>query len=178
MENKAKTKTELILTVMPVLTWVVLIAFIIEAAAIVLSYGISYGNPIAAKNLYDGLNLYNLRQFNFWYYTTSVSFFVALSAMKAWISFLVIKTLSDFNLQNPFTADVAGRMERISYFALGTWVVTLLSNTHTRWLLKKTGELHGNLLSAEFIFVVGLVFIISQVFKRGVEIQSENELTV
>ena len=45
------------------------------------------------------------------------------------------------------------------------------------WVLL-TGELHGNWISGEFIFMVGLVFIISQVFKRGVEIQAENDLTV
>lgn len=74
--------------------------------------------------------------------------------------------------------DVAMRLEKISIIAFGTWVVTMLSNAHTGWLLKLTGELHGNWLSGEFIFMVGIVFIVSQVFKRGVEIQSENELTV
>ncbi|MBN2635649.1 MAG: DUF2975 domain-containing protein [Prolixibacteraceae bacterium] len=29
-----------------------------------------------------------------------------------------------------------------------------------------------------FLFMAGLVFVISQIFKRGVEIQSENDLTV
>jgi len=98
--------------------------------------------------------------------------------MKAWISYLVIKTLSSFNIRNPFTAEVASSMENISYFSIGIWIVTLICNAQTRWLMKRTGELFGSILSLEFIFVTGLVFIIAQVFRRGVEIQSENDLTV
>ena len=178
MKIQTKTRTEQILMVMHILAWVAFIGFMIEAGAILVSYGASVVNPDGAKNVYRGLNLYNLRQFNFWHYTLSVSFMVALSIMKAFVSFLVIKTLSKFNLANPFTMEVARRLEKISYVAFGTWLVTMLSNAHTAWLMKITGELHGNWISGEFIFMIGLVFIISQVFTRGVEIQSENDLTV
>lgn len=178
MDIQTKTRTEQILTVMPILAWVAFIGFLIEAGIIVVSYGVSCFNPDAAKNLYRGLDLYNLRQFNFWYYTLSVSFMVALSIMKSWVSLLVIKTLSKFNLKNPFTMEVARRLEKVSYVAFGTWLVTMLSNVLTAWLMKITDELHGNWISGEFIFEIGLVFIISQVFKRGVEVQSENDLTV
>lgn len=178
MKTLLKTRTGQILTVMPILAWVAFVGYLLEAGAVLVSYGASVVNAEAATNLYRGLDLYNLRQFNFWYYTMSVSFMVALSLMKSWVSYLVIGTLSKFNLKNPFTMDVAMRLEKISIIAFGTWVVTMLSNAHTGWLLKLTGELHGNWLSGEFIFMVGIVFIVSQVFKRGVEIQSENELTV
>ena len=178
MKTLLKTRTGQILTVMPILAWVAFVGYLLEAGAILVSYGVSIVNPEAASNLYRGLDLYNLRQFNFWHYTQSVSFMVALSLMKSWVSYLVIGTLSKFNLKNPFTMDVATRLEKISIIAFGTWVVTMLSNAHTSWLLKLTGELHGNWLSGEFIFMVSIVFIVSQVFKRGVEIQSENELTV
>ncbi len=178
MKSLPKTRTEQILAVMPILAWVALAGFIIEGGALLISYGLSWVNPDAAKDLYRGLNLYNLRQFNFWHYTLSVSFLVALSLMKAYVSWLVVGLLSKFNLKNPFTLDVARRLEKISIFSFGTWVVTMLCNANTSWLMKITGELHGNWLSGEFIFMVGIVFIMSQVFKRGVEIQSENELTV
>jgi len=178
MEIQTKTRTQQILTVMRILAWVAFIGFMIEAGAILVSYGISCINPEAARNLYNGLNLYNLRQFNVWHYTNTVSFMVALSGMKAFVSFLVIKTLSKVNLINPFKIEVARILERISHVLFGTWIIAMLSNAHTGWVLKRTGELHGNWVSGEFIFMAGLVFVISQVFKRGVEIQSENDLTI
>ena len=178
MEIKAKTRTQQILTVMRILAWVAFVGFMIEAGAILVSYAISCVNPEAARNLYKGINLYTLRQFNFWHYTLSVSFLVALSGMKSFVFFLAIKTLAKVNMMNPFKIEVAVIIQRIGYVLLGTWFVAMLKNAHTYWLLKQTGELHGDWVATEFVFMAGLVFIISQVFKRGVEIQSENELTV
>jgi hypothetical protein len=173
-----KTRTQQILMVMRILAWVAFIGYMIEAGTILLSYGMSCLNPEASRNLYQGLNLYNLRQFNFWHYTLTVSFVVSISIMKSYVWYLVIKALSKISLSNPFKTEVAKTLEKISYVLFGTWLVGMLSSGHTSWLMKLTGELHGKWVSEEFIFMAGLVFVISQIFKRGVEIQSENDLTV
>lgn len=178
MDQKNQTKTEQVLTVVHVLAWIAFVGFLIEGGAILVSFGVSYVNPEAAKNLYRGLDVYQLREFNFWYYTQFVSFMVAIPLMKAFVWFLVIKTISRINLSNPFTMEVAQTLEKISYVLFGTWFVGMLSSAYTDWLGKTTEVLQGNWVSGEFIFMAGLVFIISQVFKRGVEIQSENELTI
>ena len=57
-------------------------------------------------------------------------------------------------------------------------LIGVLNNAYMRWLTKTTGEFYERGTTEEFMFMAGLVFIISQVFRRGVEIQSENELTV
>jgi hypothetical protein len=163
---------------MPILAWVVYIGFSIEAGAIIISYIVSCVNPEAAKNLYKGLSLYDFRQYNFWGYTVSIVFLIALPVLKASVAYEVIKTLSKFNLKNPFTIEVAKRLEKISYIAFAVWIVTMLSNAYVSLMLKITGKSFGSLIPADFIFMVGLTFIIAQVFKRGVEIQSENDLTV
>src|SRR6476661_7180089 len=100
-----KTRTFQILTIMRILAWVAFVGFMIEAGAVLVSYAVSVVNPDAARNLYKGLDLYSLRQFNGWHYTGTVSFIIALSLMKAYVSFLVIKTLSNVNLMNPFTME-------------------------------------------------------------------------
>ncbi len=178
MKLQTQSSSVKLLKIMPALTWIVLGLYVAEAGAILISYTISCINPEGAKNIYMGLNLYDLRQFSFWYYTGSVFFLVVLPLMKSWIAFLVVKTLSKFNLKNPFTMEVARRLDKICFFTLGTWFVTLLSNLYISLLMEITGKLYGNRLSTDFIFMVGLMFIISTVFRRGVEIQSENELTV
>jgi Protein of unknown function (DUF2975) len=178
METKSKTRTQQILTVMQVLAWVAFVGYAVEAGVMLSSYVISGFNPEAAKDLYKGLSLYELRKLNFWYYTSAVSFLVFLSGMKSFIWLLVIKTLSKIKLKNPFTMEVAQKLERISYVLFATWLVGMLSSAYTAYLMKITGELFGTWVSGEFVFMAGLVFIISQIFKRGVEIQSENDLTV
>jgi len=178
MNTKSNSRTWQILTVMRILAWVAFIGYMIEAGAVLFSYGVSWLNPESAKNLYKGLNLNDLRQLNVWYYTNAVTFMVSLSALKAFVWYLVIKILLKINLTNPFKMEVANTLERISYVLFGTWIVGMLSSAYSAWLMKTTGQTFVNYVSGEFIFVAGLVFIISQVFKRGVEIQSENELTV
>lgn len=173
-----KTKTTQILAVLQIIAWVAFIGFAVEAGIILVSFGVSSVNPEGAKNLYKGLDLYNLRQFNYWYYTLTVSFMVTLSIMKSFVWYLAMTTLKKINLMNPFKMEVAQTLERISYVLFGTWIVGTVSSANTSWLMKITGELYGSWDSGEFVFMAGLVFIISQVFKRGVEIQSENELTI
>ena len=178
MKVGSRTKTHEGLAAMQILAWIAFIGYMIEAGAKLTSYAVSYVNPAAAKNLYLGLNLYDLRQLDFWQYSVAVLFLTLLPLMKSYIAWLVISTLSKFNMNNPFTAGVAGKLEKISFAAFVTWCVTIFNNAYITWLMKKTGGLQGNLLATEFIFMVGLVFIISKIFRRGVEIQTENELTI
>ncbi|MVM29941.1 DUF2975 domain-containing protein [Spirosoma sp. HMF4905] len=172
------TNTKQILSVMQIITWIAYIGLCIKTGAILISFGVSFVNPEAAKDLYKGLDLDSLRQLNFAYYAALVSFMVAILMMKAHVFYLVTKILSKITLANPFKMEVAQTLEKVSYFLLGTWIVGMLSHAYTSWLLKRTGEIFDSGSTDDFLFMAGLVFIISQVFKRGVEIQNENELTV
>ena len=175
---KTNTRTKQVLRVMYIVAWVVYIGVMIKAGAILISYGVSCVNPEASKNLYLGLNLYPLKQFSFFHYSISVFFMVAVLCMKAIILFLVIKALSKVNLVNPFTIEVARVLEKISYVLLVSWVISISNDMHIDWLTKQTGVVQPGRSTEEFIFMAGLVFIIAQIFRRGVEIQSENDLTI
>lgn len=173
-----KTKTETILTIMNVLAWITFIGLLIEAGAILVSYGVSTINPEAAKNLYKGLDFYNLRRYDFWHYTGIVSFKAAILIIEAYAAYIVIKVLSTIKIASPFTMSVAQRLEKIAYMLILAWVATLLYNGQLRWLSAEVADLNERQLSVELIFYAGLVFVIAQIFKKGVEIQTENELTV
>ncbi len=172
------TRTKQILTVMHVLTWIAFIGLMIEAGAILISFGVSCFNSQASKDLYQGLSMHSLREYNFWHYTVAVSMKVALIGMKGYVLFMVIKALSKVKLMNPFTVEIAQILEKMSYVLFGAWILALINNGYSDWLVKRTGILHAEWSTGEFIFMAGIVFIIAQVFKRGVEIQSENDLTV
>ena len=173
-----KTKTETILVVMNVIAWITFIGLMIEAGAILVSYGVSVVNSKGAMNLYKGLDFYGLRQYDFWHYTGIISLKAAILAVEAYAAFLVVKVLSTIKITHPFTMDVAKRLENIAYALILAWVAVMLYNGQLKWLSKQVAGLQENRLSEDFIFYAGLVFIIAQIFKKGVEIQSENELTV
>ena len=173
-----KTKTETILVIMNVLTWIIFIGLMIEAGAVLVSYGVSIINPKAAKNLYKGLDFYNLSQYDFWHYTGIISLKAAILIIEAYTAFLVIKVLSTIKITNPFTMDVAQRLEKIAYMLMLAWGAIIIYNGQLKWLSKEVAGLQENKLSSELIIYAGLVFVIAQIFKKGVEIQNENELTV
>lgn len=188
MESKAKTHQ--ILKIMHILTWIAVIGLIAQAGAILISFAVSCFNPEAARNLYTGMDLeatrslngvldmYNLRQYSFRHYAMTVSFLLSVSFFKAYVLFLVTKTLSKVNLTSPFNFEVAHLIQTISYFLFSTWLIAVIGNGYTSWLVKRTEFRLDQLPTSEFLFMAGLVFIISQIFKRGVEMQTESELTV
>ncbi len=178
MATKRKTRTEQILTILKILAWMAFLGFVVKAGAYFLSYLISCYEPESAKNLYKGYSLYELFQYNFGFYSLMVLVIVALSSMKAVVWYMVAKMISKIELRNPFTKDVAHRLEYISYFLFITAGVALIGSIYSGWLEKTVGNLHERISPGEFLFMAGLVFIISQIFKRGVEIQNENDLTV
>ena len=173
-----KNRTEQILLVMHVLAWIVFFGLIIKAGAIIVSYVVSTSNAEGAKNLYRGMNLFAVRQFSFWQYTTLVSFMVAILFLEANIAYLVTRVLSKIKMTSPFTIEISKLLEKISYTIFGTWLVVMLYNGHTTWLAKRIDGMEEKFISGEFILLAGVVFVISQIFKKGVELQTESELTV
>jgi hypothetical protein len=88
--------------------------------------------------------------------------------------------LSKLKLQTPFSMEVEKKLERIAYLLLAVWIVSgIFWKTYIYYLAQATGiQLPANKSGDEYLFMAGIIYIISQVFKRGIEIQEENQLTV
>lgn len=172
-----KSNTEKLLTVLRVLAWVVFIGLMIKAGAVLWSYFVSIGHPEAAKNLYMGMDLSDYRQYSLGQYSFVVGYKILLIITQAYIAYLMTRLLSQLNISRPFHAEVARLMQQISYFILGVWVVAMIHNIHLE-VLERNAGLVGTHLPGEFIFMAGIVYVFAQLFKRGVDIQSENELTI
>lgn len=173
-----KARSGQILAVMNILAWVAFFAFVIQGGAILFSFIASFMDPDGARDLYKGLDLYALKQFSRWHYSISVLFMIAIAWMKAYVAYMAKQLLSQSILVNPFTFKVVEKLEAVSYMLFATWCVAMLNNAHVVWLMQTAGSHVGTYIDGTFIFMAGLVFLISQVFKRGVEIQSEQDLTV
>jgi|JI10StandDraft_1071094.scaffolds.fasta_scaffold296866_1 hypothetical protein len=173
-----KTRTETILMIMNVLAWITFIGLMIEAGAILVTYVIGLANPEMVPKLYKGMDWVNLRQYDVWYYTGIITLKAAILILEAYTAYMVIKVLSTIKMTNPFTMEVAKRLENIAYTIILIWVAILIYNGQLKWLAKDVADLEGRALSTDLIIYAGLVFVISQIFKKGVEIQTENELTV
>ncbi len=172
------TQTETILKYLHIISWIVFVGLLIKAGAILLSFFLSFENPEAANDLYLGLDLSDLKSNNIYHFSSLLVVMIFIIILQAYISYLVIKILSKINLKNPFEFQIANLMQRISYMILLIWIVTVISNAYTDWLEDNKLTIGINSDSLNFIFLAGIIFVFAQIFKRGVEIQSEQELTV
>lgn len=172
-------KTDQILKSMKVVSWIIFIGISIKAGAIVISFLISlFADQVAARDLYWGLDLSNIHSYSPAFYVAFVSLIVLLLALQAYIFFLVIKLFSRFDEQHPFSGSVSDLISKIGHVSFLAGIVAMIGAGFSKWL-KNEGVLFTYDWSAEeFLFMAGVIFIISLFYKRGVEIQSENDLTI
>ncbi len=178
--TKMKIKTEHILTFLKVVAWLAFVGYAIKAGAQAVALVVGFIDPTLAEKLYE-VNplLLKLRQYNVWFFVNAMSLVVFLSAMTAHVWYLAIQLLSKLRLKTPFSRDVAKRLEKIAFEILGIWLINIVGMSYFKWLEKSTGAQLGNLgIGDEFLLIAAIVYIVSQIFKRGIEINEENELTV
>ena len=178
-----KSRTKQVLLILHIIAWIIFLGLCVKTGAIVYSFFVSLAkNPDGAKNLYMGLDLSDLYRFDTGHYVTIVLYIILLSGLKASLFYLVIKIFLKINLVRPFSTEVSCLISKIGQVALGIGILTLVDLGYIAWLTKKGitfPDLQQYLGGAgEFLLLGGIIFIIAQVFKRGIEIQSENELTV
>ena len=175
-----KTRTEKILLGLRFITWIAMLGYSIECGCQIISVIVSFYNPVTAKQI-PGINqdLFNILQHDRWYYMYAMVFVIGLSALKVHVWYYVIDLLAKFNLSNPFSIEVMKKLERISYDLFSIWGISVLAKLYIRWVSDKTGERLDIInVGGEFLFIAGIVYIVSQIFRRGIEIQEENQLTV
>jgi hypothetical protein len=184
MKQKSTTKTERVLAVMRVLTWIGFIGLLIDAGAMLTVYCIA----VIRGSAPTGSLARPAFSWFFWNYTryntmldVSIAFLLALAltVAKVFLFYILIKILSKVQLRKPFTLEIVRRIEQISLILLVAAAIVLTNDAHIGWTNNEYGlDIPQDGTVAEYLFMAGLIFIISQVLKRGVELQAEHDLTV
>lgn len=175
-----KTKTEKILIVLKILAILGAIGYSIDCGAQLTSFVASFINPEWAKRTYEAdLNIFSIRERSIWFYCYAMCLTIVVSALKATVWYVVMDLLSKLTLQTPFSMEVEKKIERIAYLLFGVWLVSsVFWKIYIYYLAQATGiQLQAN-KGDEYLFMAGIIYIVSQIFKRGIEMQEENQLTV
>lgn len=175
-------KTDSILKVLNVLSWIAFIGLCIEAGALLFNFIYSLFNPSPAQKLYKTLDLSALQVEDFTRYIAVMSFIVVLAILKALLFYSVVRLFMKLNIVNPFTPAIARLIEKISYESIGIAVVSFIAHQYFRQLLHKGYEIKNaeNYWSdwVAFLMMAAVVYVISQIFQKGIALQKENDLTV
>ncbi|MHC1775674.1 MAG: hypothetical protein AB9834_09700 [Lentimicrobium sp.] len=172
-------KTSIILKIMNVIFWVIFIGLCIKTGTILYSYFVSMAiNPIAAQNLYMGLNLSELYNYGLVQYSAIVITFIVITGLKAYIGYWVVKIFIEMKLEKPFSEAINTIITRISRIALLAGLMAIVAHAFSQWLNKMNIEIPVNWAYGEILFFAGVIYIIALIFKKGIELQAENDLTV
>lgn len=176
----------MILKFLHVLSWIIFVGVCIEAGGSIFSaFYTLVINSYNARTFWVGNDLSGLYAYSRGYFLLETLLISIASVMKAIIFYLTIKILHDkkVSMSQPFSEEIRLFIIKISYLALGIGMLTWAGVVCTDWLVKQGVKMpdtqHLRVGGPDVWLFMGVtLFVIAQIFKRGIEIQSENELTV
>lgn len=165
-----------------VVSWIIFLGFCIQTGALLFNYIFSLYKPIATHNLHLGHNLSEIYGQSKFLYTSLFSLAIAVAALKAYLFFLVVKLFMKMNLVKPFSEEVSSYISKIGYYALSIGFLGYIAYQYSKGLIRKGYNVDAIDRywndSDSFLFMSAILFVIAMIFRKGIELQNENELTV
>lgn len=176
-----KITSQQMLKFLHVLSWIIFIGLCVDTGSFIFNAGYTFLHPLGSA--YFGLS--GLYGYDPGYYYVIMLFMSIVGILKTIIFYLIVVILHDkkLNMSQPFNAEMGRLVFKITYLALGTGLFAHWGMEYSRWLrdqgvqMPDTESLHMG--GADVWLFMGVVFfVVAHIFKKGIEIQSENELTV
>ena len=174
--------TRFIFQVLHVIAWIFFVGLCIEAGGIIVNFVFSIYNPEFVSKLYQKLDLSELYNRSKWIFFSMYSFIIVIALLKVLLFYTVIMLLLKLDLSKPFSSFVSSQISQISYYTLSIGIMCLIAAQTTKNLDHHGYD--GERLyqfwndGKAFILMSAVVYVVSTIFKKGVELQKENDLTV
>jgi ABC-type multidrug transport system fused ATPase/permease subunit len=162
--------------------WLIFVGFCLQTGTLLFNLFFSLFRDVAAHNLHLGLDLSDIYVKNKLLYIILVTLIIAVSALKAFIFYIVISLFKKLNLNKPFSEEIASSILKLSYYSLGIGMLSIVSQHLTQLLEKahykiETVEEYWNDAGA-FLMMSAILFVIGLIFRKGIELQNETDLTI
>ena len=186
MNQIMKITTTQILKVLYVFAWIIFIGISILAGGVITN---TIGNlafePEIASRLWKEVDLSGLYAYNQGYFLIESLYIILVTLMKAILFYLIINILhtNKVSMIEPFNTKVGTFINRLSFLALIIGLFSIWGMKYTNWLMEEGVDMPdiqkiplggGDV----WIFMAITLFVIAKIYKRGIEIQEENDLTV
>ncbi|UYQ94422.1 DUF2975 domain-containing protein [Chitinophaga horti] len=173
------------LIILLVLSWIIFIGLSIEAGSFITHAIFSLANPSVVPHLWQQEDILPLLEHDPGNYFVVHLILSIVACLKATLFYMIIFTLQrkDLDLTQPFSERLRRFILSLSYITVAIAAFSHYGAKYTGWLITK-GIALPHLQYARFsgadiwLFMAVVLFIIAQIFKRGIEIQTENELTI
>ena len=175
-------RNKLVFKGLHIVAWVIFVGLCVEAGGLIVNFIFSLYKPEFVQHLYQKLDLSQMYNISKWAFFGMYSFILLISVLKAYLFYVVIMLTSKLNLARPFSNYVADQITRISYCTLSIGLISYIARQTANYLQQSgfavdtLNQFWGD--SQAFILMAAVVYVIANIFSRGVEIQNENDLTV
>ncbi|MNE35359.1 hypothetical protein D3C80_1291140 [compost metagenome] len=164
------------------MAWVIFVGLCIEAGGLIVNFIFSLYKPEFVQNLYQKLDLSEMYERSKWAFFSMYSFILVIAILKAVLFYIVIILVSKIDLSKPFNSFVSRQISQISYYTLSIGLLSYIARQSSENLLHR-GFVTDNLSqfwadSQAFILMAAVIYVIATIFKKGIDIQNENDLTV
>lgn len=172
----------IVFKVLHVIAWLIFVGLSIEAGALITNFIFHIYNPEFVQNLYQKLDLAEMYNNSKGVFFGTYSLILFISLLKAYLFYSVVILMHKIDLSNPFSSFVSEQIIKISYYTFSIGILSYIARQTVKNL-----QHHGfdiDMLnefwvdSQAFILMAAIIYVIATIFKKGVEIQNENNLTV
>jgi hypothetical protein len=168
-----------------ILSWIIFIGLCVETGGIIFNTVYALYKPIVAKYFWNGADFSELYAYDKGHFLTQIVFMLIVAFMKTLIFYLIIRlsTEKKINMDKPFNPNVTSVVFKIAYLCLGAGLFSFWGARYAAWIkglgISMPDMYYLRLCGADvWLFMAVVLFVAGQVFKKGIELQTENDLTV
>ena len=173
---------DFIFKALTVIAWIIFVGLCIEAGALLVNFVFSLYNPAVLKNLYQKLDLSAMYEQSVGTFYSMYAFILIIAFFKAGLFYDVIKLVSKLDLDRPFSSFVSKKITSISYITFMIGLVSFVARQTAKNLSHKGYDVNSLndfwVDSQAYILMAGVIYAIAMIFKRGIELQNENDSTI
>ncbi len=183
---KIKISTEQILKILYILSWIIFVGVCIEAGGFIFNgFFTLLIDPNGASKFWTEVDLSALYKFDRGYFFVEILLMSIVGVLRACLFYIILKILHDkkLNMASPFSREVGKFIFKLAYLSLGIGLFSWWGVRYAEWFVSQgviMPEIHYLRLGGAdvWLFMSVILFVIALIFKRGIEIQTENELTI
>ncbi|MBN8686176.1 MAG: DUF2975 domain-containing protein [Chitinophagales bacterium] len=181
-----ETKKDYLLIVLHILSWIIFVGLCIEAGGFLFNtlYTLFY-NSAGAANFWMKSDLSAVFNFSQSHFITLTAVMVIASVLKAILFYVIVKLFHDkkLDLSAPFNESFGRGLYTLSYLTAGISLFTFWGTNFSGFLIKE-GVALPSLQELRFagadvwLFMCVTLLVFARIFKKGITIQNENQLTI
>lgn len=184
MEIRISSKT--VLLVLNILSWMIFVGLAIDTCGYLTNaiYVLAV-DPTYASQFWNRLDLSALIVFDRIWFGVIMFHVVIVGLLKVFLFWSIVRllTYNQFDVTKPFSKRMGRFVLGLAYYSFAIAFFSMWARKNIGWMIAQgiampTDE-QFNITGADvWIFMGVVLLVIASIFKRGVELQSENDLTI